>query len=213
MTIPAASIISEVQTELQDPTAIRWTLAELVSHFNEAQVTIVTHRPDTNAVEAEFVPTPGALQQLPAQALGFVDIAGNAIGNGRNITRTDKWQLDAVDPNWQSGTKKAEILHFTYDLAKPRQFYLYPPASSAARIDLITGDYPTPVSVVSNAVSGNLALDDWTKPAVKAYVLFKAWSKDAEVAGNAALAKAQIDIFMTLLGLQKDGSGKVLPIT
>lgn len=208
MTVALSALFAEVQTELQD-TGIRWVTAELLAYYNEALVVTVTERPDTNAVTSTFTPVAGAAQTLPATALGFIDIAANATGNRRNITKVDKYLLDSFEPAWQSGTQKAEIMHFTYDKLTPRKFYLYPPATTAARIELITGDYPT----LAASVTGNLPLQDWAAPAIKCYMKFKAWSKDAETAGNAALAKAHIDLYQSLLGIQLSASTSAVAAT
>lgn len=205
MTVALTALFAEVQTELQD-TGIRWLSAELLAYYNESLVVTVTERPDANAVTSTFTPVAGAVQTLPATALGFIDIAANATGNRRNITKVDKYLLDSFEPAWQSGTQKAEILHFTYDKLTPRKFYLYPPATTAARIELITGDYPT----LASSVTGNLPLQDWAAPAIKCYMKFKAWSKDAETAGNAALAKAQLDLFQAYIGVQLDAASKAV---
>lgn len=209
MTTTLASLFAEVKTELQDVGGVRWLEAELLAYYNEALIVTVTERPDTNAQTATFTPVAGAVQTLPATALALIDIDCNSTGKRRNITKVDKYQLDCIEPNWQSASQKAEIIHFCYDKLMLREFFLYPPASTAARIELVTGDYPA----LASAVTGNLPLQDWAAPAIKCYMKFKAWSKDAETAGNAALAKAHLDLYQSLLGLQKDGSSKVLPIT
>ena len=209
MSTALTALFSEVQTELQDPSGIRWTTAELIAYYNEALIVTVTERPDTNAQTATFTPVAGANQTLPATALGFIDIYGNTNGRKKNITRVSKDQLDAVEPNWQSGTQKAEIIHYCYDKLTPRVFHLYPPATTTARIELITGDYPT----LASAVTGNLPIQDWAGPAIKCFMKFKAYSKDAETAGNAALAKANLDLYQSLLGIQLSASTNTVAST
>ena len=209
MSVALTDLFSQVKTELQDADAIRWTVPELIAYYNEALVITVTERPDTNAQTATFTPVAGALQTLPATALGFIDVAGNSTGKKKNITRVEKSQIDAVNPNWQSGAQKDEIVHFTYDKLTPRIFYLYPPATTDARIELVTGDYPA----LAASVTGNLPLQDWTAPAIKCYMKFKAWSKDAETSGNAVLAKANLDLYQSLLGIQLQASTNTVATT
>lgn len=199
MTTSATSFISEVQTELQDTSATRWSVAELVAYLNEANLLTVTHRPDTNPVTSTFAAAAGATQALPVTAIFLIDVIGNHASPLANITRVDKPQLDALNPKWQSKTTSSVIAHFTYDPLVPRTFYVYPPASAGTQLDIVTADYP---ALVPSTPSGNLPLPDWTVPALKAYVKYKAWSKDAEVAGNAALASAAFGLYQTLLGLQ-----------
>ena len=209
MTTALIDIFNQVKTELQDPGAIRWSDPELLAYYNEALIVTVTERPDTNANTSTFSPVAGAKQTLPTGALGFIDIDCNSTGKKKNITRVAKEQLDAVEPGWQGATSKAEVIHFCYDKLTPREFLLYPPATTEARIELVTGDYPA----LASTVSGSLPIQDWAAPAVKSYMKFKAWSKDAEYAGNAALAKAHLDLYQSLLGIQLDASIKTVATT
>lgn len=209
MTTALTALFAEVQTELQDPDGIRWPAIELLAYYNEALIVTVTERPDTNAKTATFTPVEGANQTLPATALGFIDIDGNTTGKKKNITRVAKEQLDAVEPSWQGGMPKAEIIHFCYDKLTPREFLLYPPATTDARIEIVTGDYPA----LAASVTGNLPLQDWTATAIKCYMKFKAWGKDAETSGNAVLAKANLDLYQSLLGIQLQASTNTVATT
>lgn len=199
MTTSATSFISEVQTELQDASATRWSVAELVAYLNEANLLTVTHRPDTNAVAHTFSAAAGALQTIPATAIALVDVDCNHLTPFAEVTRVSKDQLDFLKLNWQSMAQVAVAKHYTYDPLTPRVFYVYPPMIAGTELDIMTADYP---ALVPSTPSGNLPLPDWTVPALKAYVKYKAWSKDAEVAGNAALASAAFGLYQTLLGLQ-----------
>lgn len=199
MTTSATSFISEVQTELQDASATRWSVAELVAYLNEANLLTVTHRPDTNAVAHTFAAAAGALQTIPATAIALVDVDCNHVTPFAEVTRVAKEQLDSLNLKWQSMTQVAIAKHYTYDPLTPRVFYVYPPMIAGTELDIMTADYP---ALVPSTPSGNLPLPDWTVPALKAYVKYKAWSKDAEVAGNAALASAAFGLYQTLLGLQ-----------
>lgn len=199
MTTSATSFISEVQTELQDTSATRWSVAELVAYLNEANLLTVTHRPDTNAVAHTFAAAAGALQTIPATAIALVDVDCNHVTPFAEVTRVAKEQLDSLNLKWQSMTQVAIAKHYTYDPLTPRVFYVYPPMIAGTELDIMTADYP---ALVPSTPSGNLPLPDWTVPALKAYVKYKAWSKDAEVAGNAALASAAFGLYQTLLGLQ-----------
>mgnify|MGYP000741763861 CR=1 FL=1 len=203
------TMVMTVQVELQDPTGIRWSATEIIGHLSAAATEIVIARPDSNAVHSTFAPAVGALQELPASAVAFIDIAGNAGGKKQNITRVDKAVLDAIQPKWQSAQPVAEIQHFCIDPNIPRTFYLYPPASSAARIDLITADAPTAIPQPAGdgkawtTASGSFPLrSEFTEAAIQ-FALFKCWSKDAEFGGNASLAASHFSLFQQALGIQR----------
>jgi hypothetical protein len=215
MTKPASILIQSVQTELQDPEGIRWPAAELVSHLNEALLNLITHRPDAKVVFEAFTPVVGARQTLPSYASTLIDVAGNTSGRKRNITKVDKSKLDAVSPNWQGMRPVGEIIHFSYDLVDPRCFYLYPPAQATASIDLVFGGYPTsvapPSTSVWTSVAGMLDVKDEFFVALLHYVLFKAFSKDAEFGGNTMLAAAHHSLYEKELGIQRQSATAVAP--
>lgn len=217
MTIPASRIIKTVQTELQDPDGIRWPAAELVDHLNKVTTKIVELRPDTAAKRSTFIPVAGSSQVLPATAMVFIDIIGNTTGTKRQIKKIDQEQLDAVDMRWQNRRPQKEIIHFCFDRSYPRTFLLYPPASADARIDLMTADYPVQIAVPTGTtyatVAGDLDVQDWCELACVYGVLNRAYSKDVEFGGNAALAEANASHFTAALSSQLQSATAVASTT
>ena len=216
MTTPAQSIILDAQLELQDPSGIRWPATDLVQHLHEGQRAIAQKRPDTTATVVTFSPAaPGARHTLPAAAASLIDIPRNAAGRKRAITKVDQVLLDATVRDWQGMTPSDEVLHFMHDLREPRVFLTYPPASTAAALGLVYSAYPAATATAGGAaastVTGNIDLPDEWATALRYYVLYRAWSKDAEYGGNPQLAAANLQLFRGELGEQLESAATVSP--
>ena len=216
MPSPAQPIILAAQDELQDPAGVRWPATELVQHLHEGQRAIAQKRPDTTATVVTFSPAaPGARHTLPAAAASLIDIPRNAAGRKRAITKVDQVLLDATVRDWQGMTPSAEVLHFMHDLREPRVFLTYPPAAATTSLELVYSAYPasTPTAsgAVASTVAGNIDLPDEWATALRYYVLYRAWSKDAEYGGNAQLAVTNYGLFKAELGEQLESAATVAP--
>lgn len=218
MTTPAQSIILDVQIALLDVSGTRWPATELVKYLHDGQRAIAQMRPDTTATVVAFTPAAaGARHTLPAAAASLIDIPRNAGVRKRAITKVDQVLLDATVRDWQGMAPAAEIQHFMHDLREPRAFLTYPPAATTAALELVYSAYPAATATASGAaaatVSGNIDLpDEWANPLLN-YVLYRAYSKDAEVAGNAQLAASHLALFNNAAGIQLEASSTVAPQT
>ena len=145
----------------------------------------------------------------------LIDIPRNAVGRKRAITKVDQLLLDATVRDWQGMAPAAEVLHFMHDLREPRVFLTYPPASTAAALELVYSAYPAATATAGGAaastVTGNIDLPDEWANALRYYVLYRAWSKDAEYGGNPQLAAANLQLFRGELGEQLESAATVSP--
>lgn len=216
MPTTAQSIILDAQLELQDPAGIRWPATELVKHLHDGQRAIAQKRPDTTATVVTFTPSAaGTRHTLPAAAASLIDIPRNAAGRKRAISKVDQVLLDATVRDWQSMAPSTEVLHFMHDLRDPRVFLTYPPASATASLELVYSAYPAATATAGGAaastVTGNIDLPDEWANALRYYVLYRAWSKDAEYGGNPQLAAANLQLFRGELGEQLESAATVSP--
>ena len=60
-------------------------------------------------------------------------------------------------------------------------------------------------------VAGNIDIPDEWATALRYYVLFRAWSKDAEYGGNPQLAATNYGLFKAELGEQLESAATVAP--
>jgi len=217
MTTAAQSIIRRVVETLQDTTSVRWPVAELVRYLNDGQREVVLYRPDSMVTNATVTLTAGAKQALPSNGSKLIDVIRNSAGNKRSVRMTARNILDTQTPSWYNLTGVTEILHYMYDPRDPKVFYVYPPAASTgASVDLVYSAYPSDITepadgAVYSAVTGNISLPDIYANILADYIMYRAYTKDTEYAGNAARAQAHYAAFQAALSTEMNGTTGVAP--
>jgi hypothetical protein len=215
MALTAQSIIRGVVTALKDPTAVRWKTDELVRYLNDGQRDIVAVRPDATATAVSMALAAGARQTLPAAGAKLIEVVRNTNGAQRSIRATSRVLMDAHNPSWYSKAGVEEIHHYMFDMREPRVFYVYPPAAVGASVELVYSAYPTDVATPATGalytdVVGNLSVQDIFANALTNYILYRAFSKDAETV-NATAASAHYQLYQSMLGLELNGTSGVAP--
>lgn len=204
-TITGQSLIQKVQTLIYDTTGVRWTSSELLGYLNDGQREVVLLRPEACVSNTALQLSPGSTKQsLPANGVSLIDVTRNmgAAGStpGRVVRIVSREILDAQYPTWHSDTNTGgDIRHYTYDPRDPKTFYIYPKAPATAwYIEIIYAATP----VDTNDAGAVIGVDDIYANALIDYVLYRAYSKDAEYAQNAQLAVAHYTAFSNSLGVK-----------
>jgi len=202
MAVTVQSVIDRAQTVLQDTTGVRWpVVAELVLWINDAQREIALLKPDASATNATITLATGTKQDIPSGGNRLLKVVRNmsAASNGtgkRSVRLVDREVLDAQTPDWHDPTVSGDaahttiVKHYIYDEANPRNFYVYPGVAGNAYLEIIYSSNPAVV-----AQSGNLSIPDIFANAIMNYVLYMAYMKDAEFAGNAQRASSHFQLF------------------
>jgi hypothetical protein len=217
MALTAQSIIRRAVETLQDTTSIRWPVNELVRYLNDGQREVVLYRPDSMVTNAAVSLAAGAKQSLPSNGSKLIDVIRNSSSPKRSVRLTDRHILDSQTPNWYNLTGATEILHYMYDPRDPKVFYVYPPAAaSGASVELVYSAYPSDITepadgAVYTAVTGNISLPDIYANLLTDYILYRAYTKDAEYAGNAARAQAHYGSFQAALSTEMNGTTGIAP--
>jgi hypothetical protein len=217
MSIAAQALIRRVVETLQDTTSIRWPVAELVRYLNDGQREIIVHRPDAMVTNASVSLASGTKQSLPANGAKLIDVVRNSAGNRRAIRMCAREILDAQSPGWHNLSGVTEIVHFMFDPRDPKVFYVYPPAAtSGASVDLVYSALPTDIAEPAAgtdfaAVTGNISVPDIYSNALQDYVLYRAYTKDSQYAGNEARAQARYAAFANALGIEIKATVAVAP--
>ena len=217
MSIAAQALIRRVVETLQDTTSIRWPVAELVRYLNDGQREIIVHRPDAMVTNASLTLTAGTKQSLPSNGAKLIDVVRNSSGSKRAIRMCAREILDAQSPGWHNLSGVTEIVHFMFDPRDPKVFYVYPPAQSAgASVDLVYSALPTDIAEPAagtdySAVSGAISVPDIYSNALQDYVLYRAYTKDSQYAGNEARAQARYAAFANALGIEIKATVAVAP--
>lgn len=217
MPTPAQSIIRRCVETLQDNTSIRWPVSELVRYLNDAQREVILYRPDAAVTNAPVPLAAGSRQSLPSGGTKLVEVVRNSAGTKRAVRMVNREILDAQLPGWHAQTGVTEVLHYMYDPREPRVFYVYPPAAaSGASVEVTYASVPADIAepadgALYTAVSGSIGVPDIYGNAVQDYVLYRAYTKDSEYAGNAARAQAHYAAFANALGVEIKATLAVAP--
>jgi len=198
-TIITQTIIDRAETIIQDTTNVRWPAAELLNWLNDGQREIVLLKPEASVVNASVQLTAAKTKQtLPAAAITLLDVTRNMGSNGTTdgdaIRLVSREVLDAQSPDWHTHTNTGgKIQHYVFDPRDPKTFYVYPKAPATAwYVELVYSASPTEITNPATAIS----IDDIYANALLDYVLYRAYSKDAEYAGNAQRAVGHYQAFV-----------------
>ena len=220
----AKDIIDRAKVVLQDisSSGTRWYNSELQNWLNDAQYAVVLYRPDAKTVNEEFTPVGNSSKQsIPATGLRLIEVIRNTAvsSNFKAIRLIQRSILDDQVPAWHNAVAGVNIEHWVYDERDPKNFYLYPRPTTLARIELIYSTVPAKVSIVnadesfnSAAATTMISLDDIYANALLDFILYRAYSKDAEFAANAVRSNAHLTAFGSSLGVKTkiDGSNAQL---
>jgi hypothetical protein len=211
-TVKVVEIMNRAQTILQDTTAVRWPLPELQLWLNDSYREIVLMRPDANTQTGTFTCATGSRQVLTSvfsNALRLMDIVRNvaATSNKTAVRLVDRQSLDDQRRGWHNETTAVNIQHYMFDPKLPKEFMVYPPATDLAQLEVVYSSVPL-AHALTEAQLGNPAttevinLDDSYANAILDYILYRAYSKDAEYAANAQRAVAHYQAMQASLGMK-----------
>jgi len=194
-----SDILGRVRPVLNDSdaSAYRWSDPDLTNYINDACRLIQVHRPDANTETTNLSLVVGAKQTLADTHEKLIDVV--CASNGRAVTLIDVSVLDAFNPGWRSSAASDTPKHYMYDPRASREFWLYPPVKTAGTT--LVGKVTLKHSVLSGG-SSTIGLRDIYMEPIVAFVLFKAYARDMEFAGNADLAGMYLNQFNGMLGLK-----------
>jgi hypothetical protein len=212
-TTKVVDILDRATIILQDNTNVRFPNAELLKFFNDAQKEVVLHRPDANMVNTTMDLSNGSKQTLPAAALRLVEVVRNE--NGRAVTLVERRILDETLPDWHNttaGTNKIE--HYVYDPADPKNFYVYPKGASGSHtLEIVYSSAPAEIAITNFSTdTTTISLDDIYANCLLDYVLYRAYQKDSEYAGNAQRSMMHYQSFANALGVKTQADMATTPV-
>ena len=204
-TLTGTNLLDRIRDTLQDTTSVRWTEAELLRYINDAQREIVNFRPESSATTTNVQLVTGTKQTLPSGGLRLIkitrnmsDASGGATGK-RAIRLVNVDILNTQEPDWHDGnvsTHGTTVKHYVFDDDDPRNYYVYPGVSGNAYVEIVYSAAPTDLSAASDTIS----VDDIYANAIIDFVLYRAYMKDAEYAGNSQRAGSHYQLFTSSIG-------------
>jgi hypothetical protein len=220
-TVKVVDLIVRAQTLLQDEDSVRWTVTELQYWLNDGYRDVLNLRPDSNTLTGEFVCVAGPRQVLTttfANATRLVSVIRNTAptSNKYGVRLVNKSSLDDQRRGWYAETPTVSVEEYMFDPRQPREFLVYPPATSAARLEITYAQIPSPHTLTAQqltnaATTETIRIDDSFANALLDYVLYRAYSKDAEQQGNAARAVAHFQAFQNSLGVTAQANAASQP--
>jgi hypothetical protein len=209
-TVKVVDLIARARTILQDTTSVRWALSELQWWLNDAYRDVLNLRPDSNTLTDTFSCVTGPRQVLTAEfanATRLISVVRNVAANSNKyaVHLVDRRVLDTQRRGWFAEPASISIEQYTFDPRQPKEFLVYPPATSAAQLEVMYAEVPEPHTLTTEEL-GNLAtaevirIDDTFANALLDYILYRAYTKDAEQTSNAARAMAHYQAFQSSLG-------------
>lgn len=197
-TIAAQSIVDRARHILQDTTAggTRWLDDELLKWLNDAQREIVLLKPNAYSSVENLSLSSGSKQTIAAEGLLLLSVVRNT--GGRAVRRVDRNILDSENPDWHNVGSTSSVEHYVFDEDAPETFWVYPPNSGGGTVEVIISKAPTDVSSIGNAIT----LNDIYMNVILDYMLYRAYSKDTDYAGNTQRAGTHYSAFNNSLGVK-----------
>lgn len=210
------SVIDNAKLILQETTSdgIRWSNLELLGWLNEAYQKIISFKPNANPINTTMTCVADTKQSLPSDGVYLLDVVRNmaSASNKSAITHTERHVLDATHRGWHNETQSDSIDYYIFDDQDQKNFYVYPPATALAEIEIIYAAVPEPHIIEDfNEGSKAISLDDRYSPALTDYILTRAYAKDAEFAGNDNRMKYHENSFMTAMGIKAKAESSSSP--
>lgn len=219
MAVTAAEIFTRVQDVAQDTTSVRWPLVELLRWLNDAVREVVLHKPSAGGATVVVDLELGTYQTVPTDYIGLLRVVRNITAvdggtgvrtAGRAVTVVQRDILDSQSPDWhmtEGVPFHVSVKHAVYDPADPRAFYVYPGNTGSGKLEVIAYKTPDAIAVPANptliaSYSAAIGISDIYTNAVVDYILYRAYSKDVQFAGNAQRAAAHFGAFANSIGLK-----------
>nr|WP_289123473.1 DUF6682 family protein [uncultured Halomonas sp.] len=212
------TVIRNAKLVLQEVTAAgtRWTNEELLGWLNEAYQAIVQIKPDASAINTTLGLMVGTRQEIPSDGMRLIDVVRNTATASQKmgIMVTTRRSLDTTRRSWHGDEPSIDIEQYMFDDQDPTRFYVYPPADTGAEVELIYSSTPSPHDIslgLDGLKDENIRLNDSYAPVITDYILYRAYSKDAEHAANLNRAQMHMQAYMGALGQKVEVARAISP--
>ncbi|HDM8192334.1 TPA: hypothetical protein P0E30_003767 [Vibrio harveyi] len=196
---PISNLINNAARLVVDKNMIRWDKAFWVDAFNAALVAVLDVRPDALTKDLDFTCIAGPKQTLPDEANRIIDIVGNK--NGPALTGSlDLKMMNDYRPEWRTQTAADTITGWMVDERNLETFYTYPPATTNAILEIVISKVPDKVTVADYDGNTPCEIKPMYDNAIIEFLIYRAFSEDAEFTANDARAVRALNNFRVMLG-------------
>jgi hypothetical protein len=189
-------LITDIRNELLEPVAGFWTDAELLLWINRAEQDFVGRVRGLESQATVGTVIGQSEYPLPANWMSAVHIFYNDLQDNvdswRPLQPTDLQELALQDPNFlstETTSRGKPDRYFIWD--KKIVLYPTPDVTGDANVKMYYKSKPVSLSLASQSIN----VDDSLSGGIKAYVLWKAWTKEKEF----ELAKDQQELYYSFV--------------
>lgn len=221
MAFTAKDVLYRASTILQDVGAVRWPYPELLIWLNDGMREIANIKPNATSKTTTMTLIAGTKQEIPATAHSLLEVTRNVNpttgAGGKAVTPIVRQILDRQIPGWHDSTTlpfSATVLHIVDDALDQRVFYVVPGNDGTGKIEIVVSEVPTDLAAPANpldldAYTATVDLQDIYRNALVDYVLYRSFSKDMAMPGNAQRAAAHYQQFNHSLGVKGSAEAAV----
>jgi hypothetical protein len=214
-TVLASAILAQVDTVLLDTAKTRWPDAEKLEYLNDGQRQLVLYKPDAFVVNDVYSLVAGTKQGIPDGTNAFQNAVPATLDEGIALIKvirnmgTDGLTpgavirpvgidfLDTYNPDWHSESQVAAAKNYIFDDSDPTRFYVSPPNTGTGYVEVAYSAVPGNVAAVGNAIT----LRNVYRDALRDYILFRCYDKDAALSPlNANRSIEKFNLFVGALG-------------
>lgn len=216
MAFTAKDVLKRVRVTLNDAASVRWTLPEMLDYLNDGLREIALQKPSATSVTATITLEPGTKQSIPATYHALIQVIRNTTGDvspvpGKAVTPIARETIDTAIPGWHDNdvlpfTKV--VTHVLDEIVDQTVFYVIPGNDGTGHVEAILSKIPTQIAAPANPLdidsyTTNVDIADIYRNALTDYILYRAFSKDTDLATSGQRSAAHLQLFQTALGLKK----------
>lgn len=224
----AKDVLKRVRAILQDAGSVRWTLQELTDGLNDGLLEICFLKPSACAQTIVLSLQQGTFQTLAENHSQLIRVIRNITSadgvtprvSGPVITPIEREILDQQISNWHDSSVmpfSVTVRHIITDPISPRDFYVFPGNNGSGRIEAVVAVEPTKITVPSpdpndiDEYTDEIGIAPIYQSVLIDYMLYRAFSKDMQMAGAAQRAMAHYQNFNNALGVRRQIEGFANP--
>lgn len=205
--VKVQDIVQRIQAALRDVNNDSWPEAVIRIAIYEAEKVIVNFRPDAAPIDAEYTCATGIKQTIAAMTPTphkLLAVKYNRVGSvdGRSVRRVGSGDLDAISPNWRSGTSSTIIREYMTDDREPLIFYVNPPAAAGAKLQLSYSAIPAPYPEPFNESNTFTTVSDLYEPMIFEWAMYRLFNHDVEGSVNVTRANQHLNTFQSMMGVK-----------
>jgi hypothetical protein len=200
MTVLASTIINKVAKLLGDQNNIKWLRVELLGYLNDAQRQIVLMLPSSSNTTTTVKMVAGTRQTIPSDGWLLLDVYRNmgtaGATPGRAVRIISKELMDGFNPDWHADSAATIVKNYLFDEQDQTAFWVYPPSNGNGYVQINYSKVPADLTSETQPIG----LNDIFQTVILDYILYRAYSKDAEYAPGLQLAQGYWATLTAALG-------------